>query len=443
MPKSNKGVQFTHGIFALLFGNPRFFDTYFHLLKPEYFTVQAEGILFKAVQRYVERYEAGPGIAEITLYIQRNQRFLADEILELLAGLPSAEETSERFYTENMLEFVKEIELGNAIRESQDDILSGDFAKVVERIEAAQTKVLAVEGEPPSWTEGLAERVKYMTTKFQDDRIPTGMQTIDHNTQGGLRFGQVGLVAADYGGGKSVLLLNIARAALFAKRKVLFVTLTCELDKTDQELRFDCLMTRIPVHEYGDRADEVIRQIATVRQVGGDIKFVEWANDRSTLYDLEALLARLSRKRWHPDVVIIDYLDLIKPAQQERSEWTEIENLWRQFRTVAKRHRFVGWSASQLNADEDVAKSKGKKGVIDVGFKILHTPPERELNYCRVVNFKNRNGITGFIVPVHRDGPIFEMTEADMTYEQYKEHVRLDDYYAQLRGERKAQGGRK
>ena len=441
MKLSAKGVRFTHGIFALLLGNARFFEVYFPMMREEYFPVQTEGILFRLIHRYNERYEAAPGLAEITLFAQRNQSYLIDEIMDLLETLPDSAETDERFYTENMMEFVKEIELGNAIRDSQEDILAGNFGRVIERIEEAQAKTMAVEAEPPSWTDGLKDRVRYMTLSFQADRVPTGFPSVDANTEGGLRYGQIGLVAADYGGGKSVFLINLSRAALFAKRRVLYVTLTCELDRTDQELRFDCLMSRVPIGQYGDRSDEVISQVASIRQVGGDIKFVEWANDRSTLNDLEGLLARLGRKKWHPDLVVLDYLDLFRPAQAERSEWTEIENLWRVFKTLAKRHRFVGWSASQLNSDEELAKAKGKKGVIDLGFKIVDTPPEQELGYSRLVCIKNRNGIGRFVTPVKRDGAIFEMAEADMTYEQYKEFVQLDKYYEDQKSARKQQHG--
>lgn len=445
--RDRAGNVFAHGVLSLILGNERFSGTFFPILKPEYFLAQPERLLFTNILRYVEHYGDPPGIPELALYVRRFQRFLGDEVAELAESLPDPAAIDERFYADSMLAFVKEIELTTALRESQDDVLAGNFGAVVERIEAAQAHVTRAEVLPPSWDESLPDRIRYMTSAYQEDRVPTGFASIDRNTQGGLTFGQIGLIAADYGTGKSIFLLNLARAAFFARRKVLFVTLTCELSRRDQETRFDCLVARVPIDRYADRADEIVRQVSEVRAVGGDIKFVEWQHSKTSLSDLDSIVVRLERKGWRPDLVVVDYLDHLTPRRKHKAAWDEIEDLWRDFREVAIRHRFVGWSASQLNADEQLAKAKGKAGVVDAGFKMLETPPERELGSLRVQCIKNRNGQTGFVVPMAKEGSNFGLRELDETFEQYKHRVRLDEFYEEQRSAKrnakeKGRGGR-
>ena len=426
-------ARFKHGLFTLLLNNSDFFASYENVLKEEYFDLTVEKLLWKNLHRYFISYGKHPSVEDFILYLQNKQKYKIEDIWEYLENLPDYHEVDSKFYADQLMEFIKATVLENAIRDSEEAIVDRDFDTVIKNIQEAQSLILRTESIPESWYERLPERIKYMSTHFLEDRIATGFETLDRYSHGGLKYGDVGMIAASYGTGKSVFLLNIAKHAFCEGKKVLFITMVCELGLMEQEVRLDCLISHIPSSEYADNIETIQRRLLNIKQRGGDIKFVEWVNEESSITDLNQTIIKLAAEGWLPDVVVIDYLDLIKPRKAERREDSEIETLWRDFKVCAKQHRFVGWSASQLNAEKALAKSKGKQGVLDVGIKLLETPPEVSAKMCRLVCFKNRNGIGDFIIPANKKFDIHLLTESSLSYDEYKAEVGLDEYMKKQR----------
>ncbi len=109
-----------------------------------------------------------------------------------------------------------------------------------------------------------------------------------------------------------------------------------------------------------------------------------------------------------PDVVIIDYADLITPSRHYEKTYEEAGLTYRELRALAKRHNLVVWTASQTNrgalnkpviTKADLADSLKKADVADLIIALCQTKKEKLKRRARWYVDKSRYGQSEFELP--------------------------------------------
>jgi len=193
-------------------------------------------------------------------------------------------------------------------------------------------------------------------------RLPCGIKCIDEWSSGGLRPGQLGIIIAPTGHGKSAILMMMAWfVAAVLQEQVLL--LTNELSVNEQTERLLVRMQRPEIlngvaHHYGlhevqDDPYLVIKgldhKIVTGLPRRLVIKAIPLA---ATAGDVEQILRDLKLERGMvPKVVVIDYMERMAPQHTYKGdqEWERYGQIAREIEQSAKRRHFLCWSAVQTN----------------------------------------------------------------------------------------------
>lgn len=290
-----------------------------------------------------------------------------------------------------------------------------------------------------------------------EDRYPTGFYNLDSIADGGLAKGEVGLVLASSGSGKTSWATNLARNYVMSGLNVLYVPLE---EKTDRMImRFDQLLSQ---------------QAKNAIMPGGDLDegfydSIQKAYDQMTDENRENSWGTLWIKKYRPheltpnmfsqlisdlmvrthkniDVVVLDYPDLMRNpfSSGEKSEADAGGRLYEELRATAQEYNFVLWTLSQLNRTgygQDVKKadaiegSKRKLNAVELAFTINQEPEEFENGYIRVWvdKLRNNSGVS-FDKMLYFKVDVPTMTIRDETQEEHMEHLELLGTSERVRG---------
>ena len=237
--------------------------------------------------------------------------------------------------------------------------------------------------------------------------ISTGWPLIDNISKGGLGKGQLGVCIAPTGAGKSMALVHLGVAALQEGYNVVYYTL--ELPDVDVASRHDSCITGIPLDDLLANKAQIFE---AVKDVEGTLIVKEYASKSATVNTLRNHLKKLQLTGISPDLIIVDYGDLLRPLVNRKEKRTELESIYEDLRALAYEFESRVWTASQtnrsgLNAEiitmESIAEAFAKCFVADFIFTISRTIQDRAVNTGRIFVAKNRNGADGLVFPIFMD----------------------------------------
>lgn len=205
-------------------------------------------------------------------------------------------------------------------------------------------------------TRDLDEAVSYLMTDTEFDRgvtnIATGLDCIDEWCGTGLRPGQLGIVLAPTGHGKSVFLSMIARR-IAMEHPVWMVSNELTIAEITERFLAGLLDTNIST---------IIRDPLSVRKQWEDnwkghlanrLWISEYNRDVSA-DDLEAaMLQRANITGVKPRVMCLDFMERMKPNDaasfKKDASWNWIGAIATDLVRLAKRHKMLIWTAAQTN----------------------------------------------------------------------------------------------
>ena len=234
--------------------------------------------------------------------------------------------------------------------------------------------------------------------------ITTGWNDIDELCKGGLGKGELGVVIAPTGAGKSMALVHLGAQALKEKKTVVHYTL--ELADTVVASRYDSCLTKIPLSHLHSFKEEIYEK---VQDMEGVLIVKEYPTKSASTRSLRTHLEKLQMRDIHPDMVIVDYGDLLRPISGKSEKRHELESIYEEMRGLAREFNCCLWTASQtnrsgLNAEvitmESISEAFNKCFVSDFIFSLSRTVEDKQSNTGRIFVAKNRNGPDGLVFPI-------------------------------------------
>jgi len=186
-----------------------------------------------------------------------------------------------------------------------------------------------------------------------NERIPVGIPPVDDWTGKGLRRKQVGVFIAPTGHGKTAILNIIAhKIATIERKRVWFITNELSIEEVTERL-----MTRLSGIELEKIIDDPIIGFKGLKRHWNDglqnRLWISEVNREVSVAELEAEMnAWVNLKGWKPDVIVLDYMERMKPIEsghRREKEWMWLGAIANDLVRMAKRHNLVIWSAAQTN----------------------------------------------------------------------------------------------
>jgi len=237
--------------------------------------------------------------------------------------------------------------LERAIIKSSDLLEEGDYGPVEKLIKDA----IQISLNKDMGTDYFADpRARLEKLKSSNGQISTGWPTVDKKLYGGFNRGELNIFAAASGGGKSLFLANLGVNWALMGLNVIY--LTFELSENLVSMRLDSMTTGIGTRDIFRNIDDVELKVKMLEKKSGHLQ-IKYMPSGKNCNDIRAYLKEYQVKTGcKPDVLLIDYLDLMMPLSVKVSPsdlFIKDKYVSEEIRNLAMETQCITVTASQLN----------------------------------------------------------------------------------------------
>lgn len=413
------GTGFQIKVISALLTRKEFLVNIHDLLTDEYFSNQGHKWIIKQILDYYYKYHTTPSMEVLKVELKK----LTNEVLQvsikeqLKEAYTSSDDDLE--YVENEFSnFCRNQQLKRALLNSVDLLNAGDYDSirllVNNALKAGQDKNLGHE-----YNKDTESRYREDNRSF----VPTPWEHLNVLLQGGLGGGDLGIIFGNPGGGKSWSLVALGGHAVKMGYNVLHYTL--ELGEDYVGRRYDAFFTNQPVQNIAKHRKEIE---AIVPNLPGNLIIKEFAMGKATTSMVESHIKKCIELDFKPDLVIIDYIDLLRSKRLKGERKDEVDDLYVSTKGLARELNLPIWSVSQVNragAKDDViegdkaAGSYDKMMISDFAMSLSRKRLDKTNGTGRVHIMKNRYGMDGmtFNAKIDTSTGHIDINTAEMHYE--------------------------
>jgi replicative DNA helicase len=417
------------GILYLLKSDKDFYLQIVNLVKPQYFEFPIHGRIFSVVRDHYEKYKKLPTDDFIEQKIRDTKSSkeslhdYTDEI-QYVNRLDTSALDGSDYYLDLIENFAQREAMKDAIKQSLILIKEDRMEETETLVRKALTVSRTVDIGQQYFT-SIKDRWDRTHNAEERDKYKTLLPTLNHSLEGGLGEKELAMVIAPPGVGKSLWLVNQAVQSMIEGRKVLYVSLEMSEDKIAQ--RFDSVMTLIPQAQLKDSAAQlkVNERLSIFRTnfPNSQLMIKEFPCGTATVNTLRALLVQLRNyEEFIPDVIIVDYLELLRPTREGQHEYQAQQRIAEEMRGLATEMKVLVWTATQTNrmgrsvkviTDSELGDSYGKIRTCDFALSLNQNEEEFDNGTMRAYVVKSRNGRPRFTVPMKIDYNVLRMSEGE------------------------------
>lgn len=268
-------------------------------------------------------------------------------------------------------EFCQRSALTQAVLAGVQDIDEGNYAALKERIDKASLISL----QKDMGVDMFENTEEYLRSLVDNDvYYSTGITLLDEHLDGGLARKQLTLFSANSGGGKSVMLSNLGvNYATLHGMNVVYISL--ELAETMIFKRNAFIMSRVNTKAWKDKIGHISSKLRALREEGAGSFRIKRLPTGCCINDVRSYLKQYEIEYGvKPDVIILDYLDLLSPNEGVKSMNISEQDKFKseQLSQLLHDYNAIGLSASQQNR-EAIKMAAPDQSVIAGGLTKVNT----------------------------------------------------------------------
>ena len=407
------GRNFQESIVHALLVDHSFSEQMSEVIKFEYFDQKYLQFIVERIFKYHLKYKAFPTMPLLASIVRDelkvgSDKLLAQQIVEYLINIRANKNLGDLgFVKEKSLDFCRKCALKEAMEKSIDLMESEKYDAIVDVMKKAVTV-----GTTPSLGHDFFEDSEARFQPTIRNAIPTGISELDCREilDGGVGTGELAIVIASTGVGKSHFLVQVGAHALTKGINVVHYTL--ELSETLTGKRYDSHLCNIDFNDIPENKELILKTYEDHKDDWGRLIIKHYPANMPTIQTLRAHLERCATKGFIPGLIIVDYADIMRSSRQYDSLRHELKLVYEELRAFADELHLPVWSASQSNkegASSDVvdlsnmSEAYGKAMVADIVLSLSRKSQEKALGIGRLYVAKNRAGKDGILWPVKID----------------------------------------
>ena len=302
------------------------------------------------------------------------------------------------------LNFCKQQVLKKAIREVEIIMAKGDFDQYKD-VETIIQRALQVGVSVEDARDAFFD---IMDALQADSRQPfsTGIGGLDRLLNGGISRGELAVVLAPTGVGKTTFITKVANSAYNEGAHVLQIFFE---DNTNNILRKHyCIWSSISPNDQPFRAEEVKMKVEEMQQSStGSLKLLKLPSFGTTVNDIKAKIRRMLAEGEKIDMILIDYVDCISSEGAiYDEEWKGEGAVMRHLESMTSEFNVAMWIATQGNRSsiasevvttDQMGGSIKKAQIGHVVVSIGKTLEQKEHKIATVTLLKSRIGPDGVV----------------------------------------------
>jgi replicative DNA helicase len=428
---TNKNFEYLGKTFQLQLLNELILDKDFSMsiidvIDVNYFENQYFKIIVQMIKEYYNKYDHTPSfetLEQVTKSELQNQT-ASKVVLDTISKIKEAPMDGSKFVQEKALKFCKQQELQKVMKKAQKIIDGGEFENY-DTLEELVKEALMVGSKDTSMMDVFSNIDQVLEEDYRHP-IPMGVPGIDRLLKGGLAKGEIGVILAPTGVGKSTILTKISNHAFNLGHSVLQIFFE-DNPKVIQRKHFT-LWTKIHPDELSDRKEEVIEKVKTIEEtMANKLELKKLPSDTKTMLQIKNEIRKLISDGTKIDMVVLDYIDCVVPDKNLGDEWKSEGSVMRAFEAMCHELNIVGWTATQGNRSsissevvttDQMGGSIKKAQVGHVIISVAKTLQQKEMKLATIAITKSRIGDDGVVFENCKfDNAMIEIdTESSMTF---------------------------
>ena len=376
-------------------------------IKPDYFDVKEERVVFEEITNFVDKYKKIPTKISLEIEIEHRKDLTEDQhkkIIEIVKTLDATDVDME-WLVDTTEKFCKDKAIYNAIVEGIQIIDGKDKKRSADAIPSILTDALAVSFDNAVGHDYFDDSDQRFDFYHKiEERIPFDLEFFNKITKGGLPQKTLNIALAGTGVGKSLFMCHMAANCLSQGKNVLYITLEMAEERIAE--RIDANMMNISIPDLHDLPKKMFNdKIAKLqKKAKGKLIIKEYPTASAHSGHFRGLLKELAiKKSFKPDIIFIDYLNICASSRfragSSMNSYTIIKSIAEELRGLAVETNVPIMSATQTtrsgfsNTDvglEDTSESFGLPATADLMFALISTEELEELNQICVKQLKNR-----------------------------------------------------
>jgi replicative DNA helicase len=391
-----------------------------------YFENKYFKIIIQMVKEYYLKYEHTPSFETLDQITKSElQQAVASKIvLDTIKKIKDAPIDGVDFVQEKALKFCKQQELQKVMGKAQKIIDGGEFENY-DTLEEMVKTALQVGAKDTSTLDVFSNLEQVLEDDYRHP-IPMGIPGIDRLLKGGLAKGEIGVILAPTGVGKSTILTKMANHAFNLGFNVLQVFFE-DNPKIIQRKHYT-LWTKIHPDDLSEKREEVTRRVREIEEtMPNKLIMKKLPSDTLTMLQIKSQIRKMVSDGIKVDMIVLDYIDCVVPDKNLGDEWKSEGSVMRAFEAMCHEMDLVGWTATQGNrasissevvTTDQMGGSIKKAQVGHVIISVAKTLQQKELKLATIAITKSRIGDDGVIFENCKfDNAMIEIdTESSMTF---------------------------
>ena len=364
------------------------------------------------IKEYYKKYEHTPSFdtLEQVAKSELQQETAVKVVLDTVKKIKDAPIDGVSFVQEKALKFCKQQELQKVMKKAQKIIDGGEFENY-DTLEELVRDALLVGSKDTSMLDVFSNLDQVLDDDYRHP-IPMGIPGIDRLLKGGLAKGEIGVILAPTGVGKSTILTKISNHAFNLGFNVLQVFFE-DNPKVIQRKHFT-LWTKIHPDELSEKKDEVMTKVKEIKEtMPNELILKKLPSDTKTMLQIKNEIRKMIADGVKIDMVVLDYIDCVVPDKNLGDEWKSEGSVMRGFEAMCHELNIAGWTATQGNrasissevvTTDQMGGSIKKAQVGHVIITVAKSLQQKEMKLATIAITKSRIG---------RDGVVFENCKFD------------------------------
>ena len=396
--------DFEEKVVQAILGDPVFGEQVLEVMEPECFDLSWTKEIVNQLIQYYGKFRRFPSISLLSNILEQELKepLQRKECLEYIQRIQAKPLNGDSEYIKDKsLTFFRKQHIQHALMtEVVPRMKSAELDEILPIIQVAINK-----GTSRDLGYEYDEDEEKRFIEIEEKKTPTPWPLLTKMLGGGWEAKRLTTIIGGSGAGKSHMLVGVGVGALLAGKTVVHYTL--ELSDIDVARRYDACLTDVEINNVPKQKNKVLFTLKNKLPAGAKLIIKEYPMKSASMQTIRAHLSRLRLKDIIPDIIVIDYGDLLDSIKEHREERHGLSTIWMNMKTTAQELQIPIVTATQSNRDGYNAEVLTPDKVSEDFKKIMHSDviitmarnmEQKASGIGKILMAKNRQGQDGQII---------------------------------------------
>ena len=365
--------------------------------------------VFKTIRNM---YSDSKEITLVTVYEELKNTLSQNKNRWMFVDQSFISSTEFTYLVKRLKDFTKKRRLHALASQIVSGINNGDDTD--ELLKTVQNNVYAISAEketaeivtPKKHAERILETIARNMEHKSNGGISTSYYKLNRAVNGGFQPGELLIIGAKTGKGKTAFAMNLMRD-IAVTQKIVSLYINTEMNDEQVDNRWAAILTKqYPELTYGKIATgnmtgEEFNQVVSTLDAMNNSGFYSVNVPDLTIDDVYSISRRFKLQK-EIRFLVVDYVGRMETMDPKLQEWQVFKTIAKKLKTLAQQLSITVIMLAQIGEDGRLEGAKAMKNECDLFAYLREMDEDEELKYGKAYNYfmvldKNRNGPRGMI----------------------------------------------